>query len=338
MKGITSLNQLSGKEHNQICQILLGVIVGIPLPDNHPPTHLLGSVRALLDFLYLAQYPVHTSETLTYLKDALDCFHYYKSIFIDLGIQNQFNIPKVHALLHYTTSICLFGTTDNYNTEYTERLHIDLAKDAYHATNHKNEYLQMTRWLEQQEKIHQYQNFIQWKTNATADSSIQLQQYLHQLLPERQLHIAKHPTKKAVSIETVIKEYGATFFREALARFVARMCYPHLSDGQIEHKAGGIFLPTHTVPVYHTLKWINVQTKETLDATHAKPLRMDRQERPVPAQFDTVLIKNVQTSDIVSIQEHQIGQIQVIFSLPEKIKNMLFPSSISLEKHLPYIE
>jgi hypothetical protein len=173
---------------------------------------------------------------------------------------------------------------------------------------------------------------------VTADSLIQLQQYHHLLLPERQLHVAKHPTKKAVSIETVIKEYGATFFREALARFVTRMCYPHLSDGQIEHKAGGIFLSTHTVPVYHTLKWVNMQTKETLDAAHAKPLRMDRKQRPVPAQFDTVLIKTVQTSDVVSIKEHQIGQIRVIFSLSEKTKNMLFPSSISLEKHLAYVE
>jgi len=36
-----------------------------------------------------------------------------------------------------STVIELFGTTDNYTTEYTERLHIDLAKDAYRATNMK---------------------------------------------------------------------------------------------------------------------------------------------------------------------------------------------------------
>jgi hypothetical protein len=44
--------------------------------------------------------------------------------------------------------IMLFGSTDNYNTEYTEQLHIDLAKDAYHAMNHKDEFAQMTCWLE----------------------------------------------------------------------------------------------------------------------------------------------------------------------------------------------
>lgn len=45
--------------------------------------------------------------------------------------------------------IQMFDTMDNYNTEYTEQLYIDLAKDAYHAMNHKDEYMQMTLWLEQ---------------------------------------------------------------------------------------------------------------------------------------------------------------------------------------------
>ncbi len=48
-----------------------------------------------------------------------------------------FNLPKLHSLGHYVRAIKLFGTTDNYSTESTERLHIDYAKDAYQATNHK---------------------------------------------------------------------------------------------------------------------------------------------------------------------------------------------------------
>ena len=53
-------------------------------------------------------------------------------------------------------NIKLYGTLDNFNTEYTEWLHIDLAKDAYAATNHKDEFTQMTVWLEQKEKILQH--------------------------------------------------------------------------------------------------------------------------------------------------------------------------------------
>jgi hypothetical protein len=59
--------------------------------------------------------------------------------------------------MHALTMSCisesrLFGTTDNYNTEYTEQLHIDLAKEAYRSTNFKDELPQMTLWLERKEK------------------------------------------------------------------------------------------------------------------------------------------------------------------------------------------
>ncbi|KAG1738101.1 uncharacterized protein EDB91DRAFT_1019023, partial [Suillus paluster] len=67
--------------------------------------------------------------TLQLLDEALDLFHENKLIFVDLGIRNNFNLPKLHAACHYPLMIMLFGSTDNYNTEYTERLHIDLAKD-----------------------------------------------------------------------------------------------------------------------------------------------------------------------------------------------------------------
>ncbi|KAF8493757.1 hypothetical protein F5888DRAFT_1636505 [Russula emetica] len=58
--------------------------------------------------------------------------------------------------------ITLFGTTDNYNTEYTKQLHINFAKDAYRATNHRDEYPQMTLWLERHEKIQHHVKYLKW--------------------------------------------------------------------------------------------------------------------------------------------------------------------------------
>ena len=153
MKGISSLSRVTGQEHDQISRILLGLVIDCPLPGGLPNVRLVRAVRALLDFIYLARYPIHTDETLSLLDDALERFHDNKNIFIDLGIQDSFNIPKLHSAKHYTQYIRLYGTLDNYNTEYTERLHIDLAKDAYRATNRKDEFSQMTVWLERKEKI-----------------------------------------------------------------------------------------------------------------------------------------------------------------------------------------
>ena len=109
---------------------------------------LVCTVHGILNFLHVAQFPSQTNKTLTLLTDSLSAFHNNKVIFKELGIHNGFNIPKFHSMQHYMGSIQNYGATDNYNMEYTECLHIDLAKDAYNSTNFKDEFTQMTLWLE----------------------------------------------------------------------------------------------------------------------------------------------------------------------------------------------
>ncbi|KAI0037965.1 hypothetical protein FA95DRAFT_1459796, partial [Auriscalpium vulgare] len=161
--GISHLSRVSGQEHRDLCRILLGLVVDLPLPGGLSSNRLTRAVRALLDFLHLAQYPSHTEETLQYQDDALRRFHQDKDIFRQAGVREHFNLPKLHFLVHYTPCIKLFGTTGNYNSEATERLHIDYAKDAYRSTNHKDAYPQMTKWLQRREQIVQHENFIKWR-------------------------------------------------------------------------------------------------------------------------------------------------------------------------------
>lgn len=127
---------------------------------------MIKAVHALLDFVYLAQLTSHTDDTIHRLEDSLATFHNNKVIFIDLGVWEHFNIPKLHSLSHYELSIWQFGTVDNYNTEQSEHLHINLAKDAYHAMNHKDGYFQMTVWLERREKIEWHADFVVWRQHA----------------------------------------------------------------------------------------------------------------------------------------------------------------------------
>ena len=164
-KGITTLSHVSGHEHKKMCSILLGLIINLPVPGGLDSSRMVKAVRVLLDFLFLAQFQCHTSDTLCRLEECLTAFHNNKAVFIDLGIRENFNIPKLHSLLHYASSICLFGTTDNYNTEQSECLHIDLAKEAYHATNHKDEYAQMTMWLECRERVQWHIASTDWRQN-----------------------------------------------------------------------------------------------------------------------------------------------------------------------------
>src|SRR5215813_6616024 len=108
-KGITMLSWVSGKEHQDICRILLGIIIDLPLSNNISPARLIRAVRGILDFVYLAQYPSPTTTMLQSLQCSLTQFHENKDIFIDPGVRSNFNIPKLHSLQHYASSIELFG-------------------------------------------------------------------------------------------------------------------------------------------------------------------------------------------------------------------------------------
>jgi len=157
-----------------MCQFLLGLVVNAPLPNGLSNAQLLHYVCAIMDFLYYSQYPVHTDTTLELMQDTLNHFHTNKDIFVDLGVRDHFNIPKVHFLSHYIDLIILFGTTDNFNTQYTERLHINYAKDVYAATNKKDKYTQMTTWLKRKEKIQRHNQYIKWSLSNAANPSAQI--------------------------------------------------------------------------------------------------------------------------------------------------------------------
>ncbi|KAH9174021.1 hypothetical protein EDB89DRAFT_1849419, partial [Lactarius sanguifluus] len=112
LNGITILSCVLGQEYKEIP----------PLPSGQVTSCIVRSICVLLNFLYLAQLPSQTTDTIIQLNLALAQFYSNKAVFVDLGVCKHFNILKFHFLMHYSTSITLFGTTDNYNTEQTKWL------------------------------------------------------------------------------------------------------------------------------------------------------------------------------------------------------------------------
>ena len=87
------------------------------------------------------------------MANSLKVLHENKDIFIQAGVREDFNIPKFHSMVHYVEAIKSRGSADGFNTESPERLHIDYAKEGYHASNKKDYVKQMTVWLGRQEAI-----------------------------------------------------------------------------------------------------------------------------------------------------------------------------------------
>jgi hypothetical protein len=292
-KGITTLKRLTGQEHSDIARILLGLIIDMRLPDGSSTIRIVKAVRAMLDFLYLAQYPVQSTDTLRLLHNALERFHHNKQVFVDLGIREDFELPKLHFVKHYVALIKSLGTPDNYNTEYTERLHIDYAKNAYAATNHRDEFSQMTIWLGQKEKILRHDKHIQWclsgkpliRINQTFDST-----------PPPHVRMTKHPSQRAVPLETVASDYSAPFIYNALVCFITRHLNPSSTRGQFTTYANNIDLPLRTLAIYHKAHFSlwdpshHRLTSNEDDLVHAIPAQINRRGKTIPGRFDTVLV------------------------------------------------
>lgn len=163
--GISKLAQVSGTERKHIARILLSCLVGKIDSEG------IKACRSLLSFIHLAQYSSHDEETLRYLQEELDNWHKYRSYFIRKDIREDFNIPKFHSLLHYIESIRWLGTTDNYNTEMFERLHIDFAKEGWKASNKRDHFPQMVKWLSRQEKIVSYDFYRSWLDESESNDA-----------------------------------------------------------------------------------------------------------------------------------------------------------------------
>ncbi|KAJ7190523.1 hypothetical protein GGX14DRAFT_538026 [Mycena pura] len=159
--GISSVSQWTGTEHKEMEKVFLGLICDGADPE------MVRAIRGVIDFTYYASLQSHTTTTLHLMEQALDAFHAHKQVFIRLeGRKEHFNIPKIHSLEHHVPFIRLFGTADGFNTESPERLHIDFAKNAYRASNHKDYLRQMTTWLQRQEAVARHAAYLEWRAAA----------------------------------------------------------------------------------------------------------------------------------------------------------------------------
>ena len=295
--GITSLSRVTGKEHDFISRILLGTIIGARLANDFEPSRMIRAVRAFLDFLYLARLPLQSSKTLRLLDQALQSFHDNKSIFVDMGIREHFKIPKIHACRHYTSSIKLFGSVDNYNTQQTERLHIDLAKEGYRASNTKDELPQMAAWMDQCEKVNQHAQYIQWRVHGDNQHVTLPQQTVPKREPNRCIKMTRRPTIQSVTIENLETDYGASSFREAFAQFIIQWHIPGIRQAHLNHEVQGFHLPFISVSTYHRIKFQDADANPPLivDAIHVQPqcyiTRHYGQPKTVPGRFDVVLVR-----------------------------------------------
>jgi hypothetical protein len=93
------------------------------------------TVRALLDFCYIARRSALTEDDVSQLKDTLSRFHQYREVFITSGVRDNFLVPRQHALVHFPSLIRLFGAPNGLCSSITESKHIRAVKEPWRRSN-----------------------------------------------------------------------------------------------------------------------------------------------------------------------------------------------------------
>ncbi|KAJ3766514.1 hypothetical protein FB446DRAFT_767396 [Lentinula raphanica] len=336
-KGISLVSQWTGNEYKNMEKVFLGVIAGAA------PSSVVICVRAILDFIEYSQFSIHTEHSLEQMDNALNTFHDHQArAFIEPGIRKHFNIPKIHSMVHDVPMIQSHGSATAFNTEWSERLHIDFAKLAYRASSKKGYIKQMTKWLDRREKVLWFTRFLNWCSNSDgfdwlARSMTEEDEDERQPPAEEETepciersglqygestcNVAKHPPLLNLDIETLETTYGCSFFIYAMERFLHDhyLLKPDYWDA--------------TPAKYNLYKLVRVTLPPTLEISNEPVIDVSgkKHQKHTPSQFDTVLawkelpIGQVRKSELIGPKGLHVAQVRAIFDLPAELGTFPHP-------------
>ncbi|KIJ34381.1 hypothetical protein M422DRAFT_80926, partial [Sphaerobolus stellatus SS14] len=314
-KGISIMKQWTGKEAKQVEKLLIGILA------DGVSEKIFRAVCALIDFIAYSQMPSHTTTSLRYMQGCLDEWDKYKQGFIDANIRTHFNIPKFHGLHHYTPQIPVRGSPDGYNTELPERLHINLAKDAYHATNRKDYVPQMITWLRRQETIDAYTSFLCWIIPEYTAADLRSDGDAHIL--------TRHVPLPNIKVNTIEEKYGAPDFLSCLTTFIKENI-PGCPIKPNEYDRFGLYNRVRLL--YRSLQGFGDPPEpDTIRASPALPQhRLGR--KPTPAFFDTALVDTKGEADVMGFEGVDVVQVKAIFRLPSHFGS--YPHALAYVEYL----
>ncbi|KAG2139295.1 hypothetical protein DEU56DRAFT_944221 [Suillus clintonianus] len=156
--GVSHVNQMTGREHRDIQRTIVPTLWGIASPG------FIRAVRAMIDFIYLAQNPLHTESSIASMTQALQDFHDHKQAILDAearqgksGAKDDFFIPKLELMQNFARVISHVGSLMQWTADVSERLLITHCKHPFERTSRQRDFvLQIARILDREESIRQF--------------------------------------------------------------------------------------------------------------------------------------------------------------------------------------
>jgi hypothetical protein len=249
-------------------------------------------------------------------------------------------------MLHYIPDIQTFGTTDNYNTEMFERLHIDFAKKGWRASNKRDETPQMIEWLNRQEKVAAFERILELSKETEVARAAEAQEEKRRKFVElvnnsqevfnqamgklalrednRRIIIAKHPSIQPIYL--VESAQPCPTLSSSLTTFLVQC------QGLPASEAATFILPFKNIKVYKQFKLVQERIQED-DEERVYTIKANQ------SCCDTVLVLNTDRAQSTGLQGEssnsvyalvfkvitgcRVGRIRAIFRLPPKTSHGL---------------
>ncbi|KAG8737616.1 hypothetical protein FRC10_008018 [Ceratobasidium sp. 414] len=360
-RGISVISSWTGKEAKALGSTFLSVIAGYDNPK------LVIAVRAILDFMYRAHQLELSEDDLAAMDHDLSEFHRVKDVFINPRVRHlvksegHFNlIPKIHMLMHYTYLIRELGAPNGYNTEITERLHIDCVKEPWRTTNHVNPIPQMIAYLERKEAWTLLRAYLH-DTGLVLDSRFAearvdgndgddegpedveegygIEGNGHRAehgtwQPTLTISIAKRPALGRRNGAYLINEHKATDIVLATTDFLRSIAPAGTSIPLSRHL---VFKVWRRCKLHHNqLPFCPVIDRQT-DQVRAFPLSKDEEGRIIRlGSFDVVLFSPTNNLGGQGLRQLQAGRVRAIFELPNHLQSLFSQKLVYIEHFRPF--
>ena len=104
---------------------------------------MVQALSAFMDFCYLVRRNILDESTLDAINIAVAKFHAYRTIFEDVGVRDNFSLPRQHSVKHFRLLIQMFGALNGLCSSIMESKHIKAVKEPYRRSSHFEELGQM---------------------------------------------------------------------------------------------------------------------------------------------------------------------------------------------------
>ena len=207
--GVSHVKQMMGREHRDIQHTLVAMIAG------RVPPRFLRAIRALIDFIYQAQSPVHTESSIQEMESSLREFHDHKDAIIKAGARRtkaagaktDFNIPKLELFHSFATAIRNNSGLIQYTVDVSERLLITHCKHPFDCTSKNKDFAeQVIQIFDREEVMRQFDVYTLLRSgdvsliNAMCEDKIRTMNpmlaWVASVLPKEQWQIqGPHPVR-----------------------------------------------------------------------------------------------------------------------------------------------